>query len=147
MEVILQQPVKGLGEAGEVVRVKPGYAHNFLIPRGLAVEATPQQRKASEQIQRQRALKVQYEKANAELLKQKIERQPITLTLNIGPESQTFGSVTMHDIFTALRTEGFQIEKNALKLEEPIKALGRYEIPIRLHPEVIAALKLSVVKA
>ena len=146
MDVILLKPVDQLGLEGAVVKVKPGYARNYLLPQGLAVPATTQQLKAAETRQRQQQEKTQRIKAQAETLKQKLEGRSLTLKLSLGEGDKPFGAITAHEILDALQRDGFELEKHALHLEQPIKSLGVFELPIRLHPEVTAILKLWVVK-
>ena len=147
MDVVLLKAVEKLGAEGSVVNVKPGFARNYLIPLGLAAPATTAQLKALEQAQRQRLQKSQRIKADAEALKRKLEGRSLTLKLNLGADGKPFGSVTSHDVVEALGQEGLQVEKHAIQLEEPIKSLGVFDVPIRLHPDVTATLKLWVVKA
>ena len=147
MDVVLLKDVDKLGTEGVVVRVKPGYARNYLMPRGLAAAATPQQLKALEGQQRQRAKQRERLKVEAEAVKQKLESRSLTLTLTLGDDGQSFGSITAHDVVEALARAGIVIEKHMLQLEQPIKSLGTFEIPVRIHSDVTASLKLSVVKA
>ena len=147
MEVVLLKDVEKLGSEGTVVRVKPGFARNYLLPRGLAVPATPKQLSAVEAARQRRLQTIERAKAGAETLKRKLESRSLTLKLNIGADDKPFGSVTTHDIVEALRHEGMEIEKHTVHLEQPIKGLGVYEVPVRVHPDVTATLKLWVVKA
>lgn len=147
MDVVLVKDVEKLGPEGTVVHVKPGFARNYLLPRGLAVPATPQQLKIAEAATRQRAAKHERAKAEAMVIKQKLEARSLTLTLNVGEDDKTFGSVTAHEIAEALKRDGLSIEKHALQLEEPIKSLGVFEISVRIQADVTATLKVSVVKA
>lgn len=147
MDVILLKNVEKLGTEGSVVRVRPGYARNFLVPSGLAVEATAQQLKSVEEIKRQQQRKTQRAQAEADALKQKIEKRSLTLTLTVGEGDKPFGSVTAHDLAEALAKDGLTIEKHAIHLEEPIKSLGVFQVPVKVHPAVTANLKVSVVKA
>ena len=147
MDVVLLKDVERLGAEGTVIHVKPGFARNYLIPTGLAVPATAQQVRLVEQRKRERSQQAQRVKAEAEALQQTLEGRSLTLTLTLGPDDTPFGSVTVHDLVEALRQEGLTVEKRAILLEQPIKALGIYEIPVRLHPEVKALLKVWVVKA
>ena len=147
MDVILLKAVEKLGAEGAVVHVKPGYARNYLVPRGLAVLASPAQLKMVETIRQQRARQSQRIAGEAQALKQKLESRSLTLKLSLGADDKPFGSVTTHDLVEALAHEGIVIEKHAVRLEEPIKALGVYEVPVRLHAEVTATLKVWVVKA
>ena len=147
MDVILLKDVEKLGAEGAVVRVKPGFARNYLVPCGLAVLATAQQRAAIETLARQQRAKSQRLQAGAEELKRTLEGRALTLTLTVGAEDKAFGSVTAHDVVEALAKGGITLEKHVVQLAEPIKTLGTFEVPIRLHPAVTATLKLSVVKA
>ena len=147
MDVILLQDVEKLGALGAVVRVKPGFARNYLVPSGLAVPATPKQVKAVEVGRKQRQRKAARVQTDAEAVKRRLEGHSLTLKLTVGEGDKPFGSVTAHDVVEALARDGFQVEKHALQLEQPIKALGIYEIPIRIHADVTATLKLWVVKA
>lgn len=146
MEVILLKDVEKLGAAGAVVRVKPGFARNWLLPSGLAAAATPQQLKALELAGRQRQQQAQRVQAEAEALKRRIEGQSLTLKLALGEDGKAFGSVTVHDVLEALAQEGIAVEKHAIQLEQPLKTLGIFEVPIRLHPQVTALLKLWIAK-
>jgi len=146
MDVILLKDVEKVGTTGAVVHVKPGFARNYLLPQGLAVPATTQQLKAAAERQRQQQAKAQRIKAQAEGLKRKLEGRSLTLKLSLGEDEKPFGAITTHEVVDALRREGFEVDKHALHLEQPIKSLGIFELPIRLHPEVTATLKLWVVK-
>ena len=147
MDVMLLKDVEQLGVEGTVVHVKPGFARNYLVPCGLAVLASAQQLKAVEAITRQRQAKSQRIQADAETLKRTLEGRSLTLTLALGAEDKTFGSITTHDVIEALAHDGIVVDKHAVHLEEPIKTLGVFEVPVRLHPNVTAMLKLQVVKA
>lgn len=146
MDVILLKDVERLGTIGVVVHVKPGFARNYLLPQGLAVPATAQQLKAAEERSRQQQDKAQRIKAQAQLVKQKLEARSLTLKLSLGQDDKPFGAITAHEIMDALARDGFALEKHALHLEQPIKSLGIFELPVRLHPDVTATLKLWVVK-
>ena len=147
MDVILLKNVDKLGAEGAVVKVRPGYARNFLMPSGMAVEATPQQLKAVEEVKRQQQRKTQRAEAEATAVKQQIETRSLTLTLTVGEGDKPFGSVTAHDLADALAKSGVTVEKHAIHLEEPIKTLGTHQVPVKVHPAVTATLKVSVVKA
>lgn len=146
MDVILLKDVDKVGTQGAVVQVKPGFARNFLLPQGLAVPATAQQLKAAEERSRQQQDKAQRIKAQAQLVKRKLEARSLTLKLSLGQDDKPFGAITAHEIMDALSRDGFALEKHALHLEQPIKSLGIFELPVRLHPDVTATLKLWVVK-
>ena len=147
MDVILLQDVEKLGTEGAVVHVTPGFARNYLLPSGLAVPATPKQVKAVEAGRQQRQRKVARAQADAEAVKRRLESHSLTLKLTLGEGDKPFGSVTAHDVVEALARDGIQVEKHAVQLEQPVKALGIYEVPIRIHADVTATLKLWVVKA
>jgi len=147
MDVVLVKDVERLGAQGTVVRVKPGFARNYLLPRGLAVAATPQALQTFDAAERRRAQQAQRLKEQAESLKHRLESRSLTLKLTLGAEDQPFGSVTVHDILEAPKRDGLEIEKPAVQLDHPIKTLGIYDVPIRLHAEVLATLKVWVVKA
>jgi len=147
MDVILLKAVEPLGAEGAVVRVKPGFARNYLLPAGLAVEASPQQLAAVEAAKQRRLRQAERAQGDAEALKRQLEGRSLTLKLTLGDNEQPFGSITAHDVAEALAHEGLPVEKSAVRLEQPIKALGVFDVPIRLHPSVTATLKLWVVKA
>jgi large subunit ribosomal protein L9 len=147
MDVVLVQAVDKLGEPGSVVKVKTGYARNFLLPRGLAVAATPAELQRAEALKRRREAQQRQQQAAAEALKQRLEAVRLKLALTVGEDAQVFGSITAHDLAEALQRAGVAVEKHLIQLEQPLKALGVYEVPVRLHPHVTALLNLSVVKA
>ena len=147
MDVVLLKDVEKVGTAGSVVHVKPGFARNYLCPLGLAVPATPQQLKAVEVAAQRRLQSAQKLQGDAEALKRRLEGRSLTLKLTLGEDDKPFGSVTTHDIIEALASEGLSIEKHAVGLEHPLKALGVYDVPVRLHPSVTAILKVWIVKA
>ncbi|MBC7185649.1 MAG: 50S ribosomal protein L9 [Calditrichaeota bacterium] len=147
MKVILKQDHDKLGKAGDVVEVKAGYARNFLLPRGIAVEATPSNLRAFEEQKRLESHRSERAKRSALALAEKLEGVSCTAPVAVGEEDRLFGSVTSQTIADLLREKGFDIDKKKILLEEPIKALGIYDVPIRLHPEVEAKVKVWVVKA
>ena len=147
MDVILLKDVEKLGAEGTVVRVKPGFARNYLVPSGLAVPASPQRLAAIETATQRRLKQAARVQAEAERLKQQLERRSLTLKLAVGADDAPFGSVTVHDVAEALARDGMPVAKPAIHLEHPIKTLGVFDIPVRLHPNVTAMLKLWVVKA
>ena len=147
MNVILLKDVEKLGIRGSVVKVKRGYARNYLVPSGFAVVETEQQRRALGETIRQGEQKHKRDVEKAEGVKTVIESKKWTLTLNVGTEEKTFGAVTANDVAELLEREGIAIEKHSVHLSEPIKSLGVHVVPVRVHSEVTASLKLSVVKA
>lgn len=146
MEVILKQDIDKIGRAGSVVKIKDGYARNFLLPNGLALPCTKENLKKLEEEKQKKALQQQKNKQEAEDLKNKLSSLSLTIPVLAQEDEKTYGSITSQDIVSALEEEGFSIEKNSLELIEPIKSLGIYEIPIKLHPEVIAKVKIWIVK-
>ena len=147
MDVILLNDVERLGKQGAVVKVKPGFGRNFLIPRGLALLATPAHMRGVQERAQQAQGKAQRLRKQAEALKQKLETRSLTLKLTLGEGGTAFGSISVHDLAQALAQEQFALDKAMIQLDEPIKSLGIYEVPIRLHAEVSATLKVWVVKA
>jgi len=147
IEVVLLKDVEVLGKEGAVVPVKTGFARNYLLPRGWAVLARPEVVKAVEARKQHAQRKQERIHEQAEALKRSLESRSLTIKLALGEQDKAFGSITTHDIVQALAQEGFTVDKHAVHLEEPIKALGIYEVPVRLHAEVTATVKLWVVKA
>ena len=146
MKVILKNDVERLGKTGDVVTVAAGYARNYLLPRGLALEATD---RGVEQIaiDRRRDEKTLQKKASdAVAFQTKLEELSLTISKQAGESDKLFGTVTAMEIAEALGKEGHEIDKRKIELEEPIKTLGIYTVPIRLHTDVTAKIKLWVVK-
>ncbi len=146
MKVILTQDIAGLGAIGDLITVKDGYGRNHLIPQGKALQATSQNMKILEHQKRQIREKLNKAKKEAEKLAARIEAVSCTVAKNAGEEDKLFGSVTSMDIEASLKLEGIEVDRKKILLPEPIKSLGIYTIPIKLHPEVTANLKLWVVK-
>ena len=146
MEIILREHVDNLGRRGEIVKVANGYARNYLLPRGFAYEATAGNRK---RIERERARLEQAEevrRGSAQELATKLEQVSLTFSARVGEEGKLFGSVTSSDIAHQLETQGFKIEKRQIELHDPIRALGVYRVPIRLHADVHPEIKVWVIK-
>ncbi|MBI1723216.1 MAG: 50S ribosomal protein L9 [Gemmatimonadetes bacterium] len=146
MDIILRQDVDKLGSAGEVVTVKDGYARNYLLPRGLAFEATEGNRRRLEAERQQRARRAAAEVGAARDEAAKLEKVSLTFTMKAGDADKLFGSVTSSDIAERLEAEGFTIDKKAIVLDEPIKSLGVYRVPVRLHHDVKPEVRVWVVK-
>ncbi len=146
MEVILIQDIPSLGKTGDLVKVATGYARNYLLPKNLALTATPENLKQLDSIKKRDAKVKEKEKLSAQALKEKIEAISITLKKHAGEEDKLFGSVTSHEIADALGQMGIDVDKRKLVIEEHIKRLGDYTVPIKLASEVVANLKLTVVK-
>ena len=145
MEVILREDVKSLGKAGELVRVKPGYARNFLLPRGLAFEATEGNKKRIAAETRARGARDQAERTEAERFAATLGARDADAHGKAGEEGKLFGSITAQDIAEALAAPGAQVDRRKIELEHPIKTLGHHTVAVRLHPEVHAEVRVSVV--
>ena len=146
MEVILRQAIDTVGKPGDIVDVSPGYARNYLIPRGLAYLATAGNRKRIAQ-EKARLEAAENERIGAaQGLAAKLEAVSLTFSARVGDEEKLFGSVTAADIAHQLHEQGFEIEKRQIDLHEPIKALGVYKVPIRLHAEVKPEIRVWVIK-
>jgi large subunit ribosomal protein L9 len=146
MNVILREDVEKLGAAGEMVTVKDGYARNYLLPRGLAYPATEGNKKRLEAEQKSRVRRADAEVARAGEVAARLEAVSLSFTMKAGEGDKLFGSVTSHDIAERLKSEGYDIDKKAIELAEPIKALGVYKVPVRLHPDVKPEIRVWVVK-
>lgn len=146
MEVILNKDMDKLGVCGAIVKVKEGFARNFLIPNKLAIPLTPQNLKRLEQEKMKINLEQEKIKKEAQDLKTKLETLSLTLPALTQEEDKLYGSIGANDLAVALKEEGFEINKNFILLDEPIKAVGIYEIPVKLHQEVVAKLKVWIVK-
>jgi large subunit ribosomal protein L9 len=144
IEVILREDVKTLGRAGEMVRVKPGYARNFLLPQGLAYEATEGNKKRIAAETRARTSRDQAERSEAERLAATLSAVQVKLIGKAGEEGKLFGSITSQDVADALAREGHTVDKRRIELEHPIKTVGEHAVTVRLHPEVHAELRVSV---
>ena len=146
MQIILQEDVEKLGTRGQLVDVAEGYARNFLLPRKLGLEATPGNMKRLEKMRTAFAKKTAVEKESAEKLAELLGGVSLTISRKAGDNDQLFGSVTSGDIAEALAAQGYEIEKRKIALADPIKLVGEYEIPVKLHREVSANVKLAVKK-
>lgn len=145
IEVILREDVKTLGRAGEMVRVKPGYARNYLLPQGLAYEATEGNKKRIAAETRARASREQAERSEAERVAATLSAVQLSLSGKAGEEGKLFGSITSQDVADALARQGHAVDKRRIELEHPIKTVGEHAVTVRLHPEVHAELRVSVV--
>jgi large subunit ribosomal protein L9 len=144
MNVILKQDVEKLGKTGDVVKVAPGYGRNYLIPRKLAVEATPGNIKIVEMEKVAQARRDHREKESATILARDIVKLTVTIKRKAGEGGSLYGSVTAIDIADFLVTHKIDIDKRKIQLEEPIKTIGEYQVPIRLHREVTIPIKVVV---
>ena len=146
MEIILRQAIENLGHPGDVVTVKNGYARNFLLPRGFAYEATPGNlKRIGAERGRLEAAESDRRETASELAK-RLEEVQLTFSARVGEEGKLFGSVTSADIAEQLAAQGFAIERRLIDLHEPIKALGVYRVPVRLHADVKPEIRVWVIK-
>lgn len=145
-KVILLKDVNNLGKSGDVVSASEGYARNFLFPRGIALSATEQNIKVAEANKKQKTEAMEKEKEEAAKLAEAISKISCTIAVEAGKDDKLFGSVTSADIQKALEAEGINIDKKKVELKDHITQVGIFQIPIKLHQEVIATLKLWVVK-
>lgn len=146
MDVILRQDVENLGRTGELVSVKDGYGRNFLLPRGLAYLASESNRKRIEAEAKQRVKKAGAQLESARELAERLEAVSLTFAMKAGEGDKLFGSVTAADVADRLLAEGFPVDKKAVELAEPIKALGVFKVPVRLHHEIKPEVRVWVVK-
>jgi len=144
MQIILKEDIEKLGQMGDMVEVKRGYARNYLIPRNLAVEATPKNVKQLEHQKRVVAARIARVRKDSESLAEKLTGLSVTLRHRVGEEEKLFGSVTTMEIAEALREQGVEVDRRKVSLEEPIKRLGEYEAKVKLPGGVSASVKVSV---
>ena len=147
MEVILRQSVDNVGQPGDIVKVSPGFARNYLLPRGRAYEATPGNRtRIAKEAAKLEAAESE-RRGSAQQIADKIEAANLTFSARVGEEGKLFGSVTAADIAEQLVAQGIAVEKRMIDLHEPIRSLGVYRIPVRLHADVKPEVKVWVIKA
>ncbi len=146
MEVILKEDVAKLGSRGDVVKVAEGYGRNFLLPRKLAIEASAGNKKVIEQMRAAAVRRSAKEKAQAEELSKQFEGVSLTFARRSGEQDQLFGSVTSGDLAEALEKKGFNIDRRKIQLHEPLKTLGEFTVPVKLHKDVTAHLKVTIEK-
>ena len=146
MEIILRQAVDNLGHPGDVVDVKAGYARNYLLPRGLAFLATEGNKKRIEQDRARLEEAENQRRGTAQELAAKLEEVSLTFSARVGEEGKLFGSVTAADISQQLEAQGLHVEKRLIDLHDPIRALGVYRVPVRLHADVKPEIKVWVIK-
>ena len=144
MKVILKENIDTLGHIGDIVKVAPGYARNYLVPKGLAIEATEKNAKALEHDKRQLAYKKNKALESARSLAAKLEGLAVELVHQAGEEGKLFGSVTNMDIAAFLTQNGFDIDRKKIVLADSIKQVGEFSVPVKIHPEVVATLKVTV---
>ncbi len=146
MEVILRQAVENLGHPGDLVKVSTGFARNYLLPRGVAVAATEGNKKRIAQEKARLEAAEAARRQTAEEYATKVEQISLTFSARVGEEGKLFGSVTAADIAHQLEVQGYHIERRQIDLHEPIKALGVYRVPIKLHADVKPEIKVWVIK-
>ncbi|MBP7829945.1 MAG: 50S ribosomal protein L9 [Kiritimatiellae bacterium] len=146
MELILTETVEGLGAEGDVVRVAEGYARNYLLPRKLAAPVTEATRRRLETRRKAREAQQQKELEQARVQAAAIEQASCTLTAKTGEGGKLFGSITSADIAAALKAQGLELDKRQIELPEPLRELGVFNVPVKVHPEVQATLKVWIVE-
>ncbi|MDO3377040.1 50S ribosomal protein L9 [Geoalkalibacter halelectricus] len=144
MEVILKEAVEGLGNIGDIVKVKPGYARNYLVPKGLATEANSRNVRELEHQKRMLERKLQKVSQDSQALKARIEALTCTFEQRAGEDGKLFGSITGIDIEKKLAAAGIEIDRKKLQLAEPIKNLGEFAVPLRLNAGIVAQIKVQV---
>jgi len=145
MKVILTQDMESLGLGGEIVNVARGYARNYLIPQGMALEATEQNIKLTEKQRKNVEIKRIKAKEEALKVKERLSGVSVTIAQKVGEEDRLYGSVTSMDIAEQLEKQGIAVERRRMVLDKPIKSLGEFLVPVKLHPEVTASIKVVVV--
>jgi len=146
MEVILKEDVAKLGSRGDVVKVAEGYGRNFLLPRRLAIEATPANKAVIDQMKAASVRRLAREKGDAEALAKQLAGVEITFTRRSGEHDQLFGSVTSADVARELEHRGFNIDRRKIQMDEPLKAIGEFQVPIKLHRDVVIPVKVHIRK-
>ncbi len=146
MKVLLRQDYETLGKQGEIVTVKEGFARNYLLPKGIALAATAASQRVLEDEKKRLVRQQEKDKRQAETLGKELEAVSVTAVVAVGEEDRVFGSVTSQTIADLLQEKGHSIDKRKIVLDEPIKALGVYSVPVKLHPEVEVKIRLWVVK-
>ncbi|HEX3659836.1 MAG TPA: 50S ribosomal protein L9 [Acidobacteriaceae bacterium] len=144
MEVILREDISNLGHRGDVVKVADGYGRNFLLPKNLAMEATPANKAVIDQMKASAVRRSAKEKAEAEQLVAQLNAVSLAFTRRVGENDHLFGSVTSGDIAQELAAQGFNIDRRKVQLEEPLKSTGEFHVPVRLHREVTAHIAVTV---
>ena len=145
MEVILREHVDNLGRRGEVVKVANGYARNFLLPRKMALAVTEANKRQIEREREAAEARELEEKSQAEAFAQRLSQTEVEIARRVGENNTLYGSVTSADIAHALETKGFQVDKRKITLADPLKAIGEVTVPMKIHREVTANLKVKVV--
>ncbi|MCF7886337.1 MAG: 50S ribosomal protein L9 [Candidatus Marinimicrobia bacterium] len=147
MEIILLKDKEKLGKAGDKIEVADGYARNYLIPQGFALKSTESNIKRFREIKRQRNIRKERKLKKAKELAEKIKSLSITIPVKVGEKDQVFGSVTKNDIAEQMKEKGYEVPKSNIKLEEPIRSLGIYEVPVNLDAGINTEVKVWVIKS
>ena len=147
MDIILLKDYEGLGEAGDVVSVKPGFARNKLIPEGVALRASKRNLAIAQEQKKTAHTKREREEALYDTLVKKLSNTEITIEAQVGEEDKMFGSVTAMDIHKSLEEQGIEVDRQAILLDDPIKALGIYHVPVRVAPNLNGDIKIYVIKS
>ena len=147
MDIILLKDYDGLGESGDVVAVKPGFARNKLIPEGIALRASKRNMAIAEERKMVNKNRQKRQEASNEAILKKLSKTEITIEAQVGDEDKMFGSVTVLDIHKSLEEKGVIVDRNTILLDEPIKALGIYHVPVRVAPELAGDIKIYVIKS
>ena len=146
MDIILLIDYDSLGKAGDIVKVKPGFARNMLIPKGIALRASSRNLAVAKQQRQITEMRIERERSQFEQLAKKISNMEITIEAQVGDEDKMFGSITNQDIQKSLKDKGIDVERSAIVLDEPIKSLGIYHVNIKISPEVNGDVKIYVIK-
>jgi large subunit ribosomal protein L9 len=146
MKVILREDIEDVGQAGQVIEVKNGFGRNYLLPRNLAIVASDGNLKSIGEIQKQKDIRSKKRRRAADIVKDRIEKLSLQIEVQVGEEDRMFGSVTNSDIAALLQTNGVTVDKRSVEIEEPIKALGVYTVPVKIDKEVTANVRVWVVK-
>lgn len=144
-ELLLLKPVDGLGVEGDQVKVRAGYARNFLLPQGLAVPLTTSNRKQVEALKRARGIREAKELNGAQELAARLQKAAIAIAVKTGEGGKLFGAVTVNDLYDRLAAAGLEVDKRRIHLGQPVKSLGKHEVKVKLHPEVTVELSFEVV--
>ena len=144
MEVILKEDVEKLGNRGDIVKVAEGYGRNYLLPRKLAIQASQANKAFIESMKAAAVRKSAREKTGADALAQQLNEVQLTFTRKVGEKDHLFGSVTSSDIASALEQKGFNVDRRKIHLDDPLKTLGEFHVPVKLHREVTAHVKVTV---
>jgi large subunit ribosomal protein L9 len=145
MEVILREHVDNLGRRGDIVKVAPGYARNFLMPRKLALAVTEGNKRQIEREKKIAEVKEAEEKTQAEAFAERLAQTEIEIARRVGENDTLYGSVTSADVASALQAKGFDVDKRKVTLPDPLKALGEFAVPVKIHRDVTAQVKVKVV--